>query len=225
MEFCWWLQPHCTLLYMVCTTPRFLQKVTSHWHGGCRKHTQVSRGEIKASDRNIRLLRESASPLCFPLPLCGCRWNGMLSREESAAADGEETKGTFCPSSLPLLLFHAKSFTLSLAPSLSAPPPPSFPSVHFHLFALSLYFPLSSTSLSSLLFLLSLPSSFLSIPRFVQDVQCTLLKSDLSLCLWRLIELGCQGFHPSRGAKLQLHQLKAPIWVTAKVQACACGFV
>lgn len=66
----------------------------------------------------------------------------MLSREESAAADGEETKGTFCPSSLPLHLFHAKWVSLFVAGSPYAPPPPSFLSIHFYQSWVIAFFPL-----------------------------------------------------------------------------------
>lgn len=40
---------------IVCTNHRFLQKVTSHQHGGSRKRTQVSRGENKATGEQIEI--------------------------------------------------------------------------------------------------------------------------------------------------------------------------
>lgn len=53
----------------------------------------------------------------------------MLNREERTAADGEETKEAFCPSSLLLLHLHAPPLILSLSLSLSVSPvlPPSRP--------------------------------------------------------------------------------------------------
>ena len=141
------------------------------------------------------------------------------------------------------------SLSLSLSP-LCLPRPPSFPSSHFfspslplhallphsisfpqfiilsHFPRLSVSPPFTSSSSSSSL---PQPSPLPFYP--FRSFQSTLLQSDLSLCLWRRIELGCQGFQPSRRAKPPLHRLnqlpfepqpKSEYLVCVCVCVCAC---
>lgn len=53
-----------------------------------------------------------------------------------------------------------------------------------------------------------LPPLIYPTPLFFQVFQSSLLKSDLSLCLWRQMQCGCQGFQLGRKPKLQLHECR-----------------
>lgn len=130
----------------------------------------------------------------------------MFSRERMTAPDGEETKDALCPPSLLLL-------SASLYPPSSPFPVHLFfllliPLIHFPWFIILFHFP--QLAISPLF-----PSSSLlpyrPLSLFFQVFQSTLLKSDLSLCLWRQIQLGCQGFGLSRSKTAVMSVKSAPV--------------
>lgn len=147
------------------------------------QYSTVDPADERASDR----------PHCparlFCLYLFMAEDERMFNREEMTAHDEEETKAALCPSSSVLLPFSCAFMSLSLD---------IFPPVHY-----SPPFPLACCFPSFVSLQPSPPPPCV----FFQVFQRALLKSHLSPCLWRQIQLGCQGFQPGRKAKLQLRHL------------------